>query len=56
MDLAKKDVEKINVFPNPYYGYQYRELAPNNKYVTFSHLPDNAIIRIFDLSGVLVKQ
>lgn len=55
MDLAKKDVEKINVFPNPYYGYQYRELAPNNKYVTFSHLPDNAIIRIFDLSGVLVK-
>lgn len=54
-DLAKKDVEKINVFPNPYYGYQNRELAPNNKYVTFSHLPDNAVIRIFDLSGVLVK-
>jgi hypothetical protein len=54
-ELAKKDVEKINVFPNPYYGFQYRETAPNNKYVTFSHLPDNAIIRIFDLSGVLVR-
>jgi len=53
--LAKTDVEKINVFPNPYYGYQYREIAPNNKYVTFSHLPDNAVIRIFDLSGILVK-
>lgn len=54
-DKAKTDVEKINVFPNPYYGYQYRETAPNNKYVTFNHLPDNAVIRIFDLSGVLVK-
>ncbi|MFN3693963.1 MAG: T9SS type A sorting domain-containing protein, partial [Ignavibacterium sp.] len=54
-DLAKEDVEKINVFPNPYYGYQYRETAPNNKYVTFSHLPEKAVIRIFDLSGVLVR-
>jgi hypothetical protein len=54
-DVVKSQVEKINVFPNPYYGYQYRELAPNNKYVTFSHLPANAVIRIFDLSGVLVK-
>ena len=53
--LAKADVEKINVFPNPYYGFHARETAPNNKYVTFSHLPANAIIRIFDISGVLVK-
>ena len=52
---VKSQVDQINVFPNPYYGYQYREVAPNNKYVTFSHLPDNAVIRIFDLSGVLVK-
>jgi hypothetical protein len=54
-ELAKLDLEKINVFPNPYYGYQYRETAPNNKYVTFSHLPEKAVIRIFDLSGVLVR-
>jgi hypothetical protein len=54
-DLAKSDAEKINVFPNPYYGYQYRETAPDEHYVTFSHLPDNAVIRIFDLSGVLVR-
>lgn len=55
VELAKTDVDKINVFPNPYYGYQYRETAPDNKYVTFSHLPDEATIRIFDLSGVLVR-
>ena len=54
-DLAKEDVGKINVFPNPYYGFQSRETSPDNKYVTFSHLPDNAVIRIFDISGVLVK-
>lgn len=55
VETVKSQVDKINVFPNPYYGFQYRELAPNNKYVTFSHLPDNAVIRIFDISGVLVK-
>lgn len=52
---AKKDVEKINVFPNPYYGFQYRETTREGKYVTFSHLPTRATIRIFDLAGVLVR-
>ena len=54
--LEKTDVAKINVFPNPYYGYQYRETSRDQHYVTFSHLPgNNTTIRIFDLSGVLVK-
>lgn len=54
-DLAKADLDKINVFPNPYYGFHYRESSRDAKYVTFSHLPGNAIIRIFDLSGILVR-
>jgi len=54
-DIVKADVNKINVFPNPYYGFQSRETSRGDKYVTFSHLPSNATIRIFDLSGVLVK-
>ncbi len=53
--VAKEDVKKINVFPNPYYGYQYREKSRDEHYVTFSHLPAAATLRIFDLSGVLVK-
>ncbi len=54
--LAKNQSEQIiNVFPNPYYGYQNRETSPTDLYVTFNHLPNNATIRIFDLSGVLVK-
>jgi hypothetical protein len=52
---AKSDVNLINVFPNPYYGSQYRETARDDHYVTFSHLPKTATIRLFDLSGVLVR-
>jgi hypothetical protein len=52
---AKMDVDKINVFPNPYYGFHYRETTREGKYVTFSHLPARATIRIFDLAGVLVR-
>ena len=54
-DLQKGDANKINVFPNPYYGFQSRETSRDAKYVTFSHLPTQATIRIFDLSGVLVR-
>jgi hypothetical protein len=54
-ELAKVDVEKINVFPNPYYGTHYRETTREGKYVTFSHLPARATIRVFDLAGVLVR-
>lgn len=54
-NVAKDEVKMINVFPNPYYGFQYRESSRDLHYVTFSHLPQNAVIRIFDLSGVLVR-
>lgn len=54
-DLAKQDVEKINVFPNPYYGVNSEELNKYNRFVTFNHLPQKAKIRIFNLAGVLVK-
>jgi len=54
-DLAKTQVDKINVFPNPYYGVNTEELNKYNKFVTFSHLPDNATIRIFNLAGVHVR-
>lgn len=54
-ETARKDVEKINVFPNPYYGYNSNEEAKAGKFVTFSHLPEKATIRIFDLAGRLVR-
>jgi len=54
-EAALAEIEKINVFPNPYYGLNVREPNRLNKFVTFNHLPPNAIIRIFNLAGVLVK-
>lgn len=55
-DLAKTQVGEINVFPNPYYGVNTEELNRFNRFVTFTHLPANAIIRIFNIAGVLIKK
>lgn len=55
-ELAKEDVEKINVFPNPYVGLNRLETSRFQRFVTFSHLPRRAIIRIFNLAGTFVKE
>ncbi len=34
-NTAKDEVKMINVFPNPYYGFQYRENSRDQHYVTF---------------------
>ena len=55
-NLAKQDVEKINVFPNPYYAANPQEPDRFNRFVTFNHLPQHAIFRIFTLGGVQVRK
>jgi hypothetical protein len=52
---AQADANKINVFPNPYYGVNPNETNRLSKYVRFTHLPASATIRIFTLAGVLVR-
>ena len=52
---AQADANKINVFPNPYYGINPNETNSLSKYVRFTHLPAGATIRIFTLAGVLVR-
>jgi hypothetical protein len=54
-DQAVADVAKINVFPNPYLGFN--KLEPSNyvRFVTFTHLPQQATIRIYNLAGILVR-
>ena len=54
-EFLKEDIEKINVFPNPYLGVNAAETSRYNHFVTFSHLPPKANIRIFDMSGTLVR-
>jgi len=54
-ELAKEDVNKINVFPNPYYGVNSQEINKYERFVTINHLPDKATIRIFNLAGQLIR-
>ena len=52
---ARREIERINVFPNPYYGMNRAEVSRFQRFVTFNHLPRSATIRIFNLSGVHVR-
>lgn len=54
-DFAKEDADKINVFPNPYYGANPQELNRYQRFVTFTHLPERAVIKIFNVSGQLIR-
>lgn len=53
---AQNDVEKINVFPNPYYGVNTQEINKYQRFVTFNHLPKKATIRIFNLASQQVAK
>ncbi|GEM_PF-637646 len=52
---AQEEIEKINVFPNPYYGMNRAEVNRFQRFVTFSHLPAKATVRIFNLAGIMVR-
>jgi hypothetical protein len=53
--LAKSDVGRVNVFPNPYYAYNPLERSRTTRFVTFNGLPPQATLRIFNLAGQLVR-
>jgi len=54
-DLQLASANRVTVFPNPYYGFNKAELTRFDRFVTFNNLPQNAIIRIFNVAGHLVR-
>ncbi len=52
---AQADISMINAFPNPYYGVNTEELNKYQRFITFSHLPNDADIKIFNLAAVMVR-
>jgi hypothetical protein len=56
--LQALNFNKANVFPNPYLANNPLESPDFTeiRFVTFSHLPNNARIRIYTLSGRLVRE
>ena len=53
----KADIKKINVVPNPYYGYHRNESNIFARWVQFNNLPANqkVTIKIFDLAGNRIR-
>ncbi|NWF90043.1 MAG: hypothetical protein HXY50_11360, partial [Ignavibacteriaceae bacterium] len=55
----KQLFEKVNVFPNPLYGYNvatgYTGSPSDEPFVTFSNLPEEVTIKIYSLSGTLLR-
>jgi len=53
---AKKKLDQISVFPNPYFGTDPFGRFPDRNYIRFTDLPQKVTVRIFTLSGQLVKK
>ncbi|MDZ7264755.1 MAG: hypothetical protein ONB16_09240 [candidate division KSB1 bacterium] len=52
---AKERLDIINVYPNPYLAYNITETRLHQERVTFINLPATCTIRIFSISGQLVR-
>ncbi|MGB2868604.1 MAG: T9SS type A sorting domain-containing protein [Bacteroidota bacterium] len=55
VDLEKESVNKVGVFPNPYYAFNPQETNRFVRFVTFNNLPPTVKVRIFNLAGQLVR-
>ncbi|MCL4511940.1 MAG: hypothetical protein M1470_12840 [Bacteroidetes bacterium] len=53
--IAQDAISQVQVFPNPYFGYNPLETNSFVHFVTFSHLPKVCTIRVFSLDGVLLR-
>lgn len=54
-EIGKEKKDLINVFPNPYMAQNVMETNPLNRFVTFTHLPNECTIRIFTVNGDLIR-
>ncbi|NUO79733.1 hypothetical protein HUU05_06630 [candidate division KSB1 bacterium] len=52
---TKTAAQLVNIFPNPYFGQNRAEVNPVDRFMTLTHLPDGAVVRIFTLAGDLIS-
>ena len=55
-ETAKDKIDKISVFPNPYFGGNDLERNIGERVVRFTGLPKEATIRLYTLAGVFVRR
>jgi len=53
--IAAESLNAVHTVPDPYYVTNALEATANTKILKFVHLPAQAIIRIYSLSGILVQ-
>jgi hypothetical protein len=53
--LAKSELSRIKAVPNPYFAHSTYEINQFNRVVKFTHLPARCTVRIFTLTGELVR-
>ncbi|HWP81958.1 MAG TPA: T9SS type A sorting domain-containing protein [Bacteroidota bacterium] len=51
----KASIDRIRVFPNPYYAFNPAETNRFVRFVTFNNLPQKVTVRIFNLGGQMVR-
>ena len=55
IDIAIDAMESVNAVPNPYYGYSSYEVNQLDNRVKITNLPKRATVKIFTVSGTLVR-
>ncbi|MSP57640.1 MAG: hypothetical protein CK532_00745 [Flavobacteriales bacterium] len=55
-DIGKKNLDLVNVVPNPYRGYSAYENSPLDSRVKITNLPPECTISIFDMAGNLIRK
>ncbi|MEO6693982.1 MAG: hypothetical protein ABIO41_02145 [Ignavibacteria bacterium] len=54
--VSQNDLDKIRVVPNPFYGFNEIQSNTVSRFITFRRLPVKCTIKIFSLSGILIKK
>lgn len=55
-DVAESSLSEIGIVPNPYKGSSAYEVSARRDEVRFTGMPDAAVVRIYTLSGTLVRR
>lgn len=53
---GKQNLDKITVFPNPYFGAQGIETNKYQRFMRFTGMPSKATIKIVSLAGVFIRE
>jgi hypothetical protein len=56
LETAKDMLDKINIVPNPYYGYSEYELNQLENLAKITNLPQKCTISIYNVGGTLIRR